>query len=490
MGSSSLSILGPSKPTPSPEEDPPNPSTALLSNTSNPSSFSETPQKPKTLIFISLLLITSISLASATAFAFLFFSSSHSPKPSFSEKTSQTTARPLIKLQKPIVLLISSDGFRFGYQFKTQTPNIDRLIANGTEAETGLIPVFPTLTFPNHYSIVTGLYPAYHGIINNHFIDPNSGEVFTMSSHEPRWWLGEPLWETVVNHDLKAATYFWPGSEVIKGNWNCPVNFCRNYNGSVPFEERVDTILRYFDLPSNEIPVFMTLYFEDPDHQGHQVGPDDPEITEAVARIDRMIGKLIQGLESRGVFEDVTIILVGDHGMVGTCDKKLIFLNDLAPWIEIPNTWVQSYSPLLSIRPPPGFTPSDVVAKINEGLSSGKVENGMKLRVFLKEDLPKRLHYYQSYRIPPIIGLVEEGYKVEQKQSKHKECGGAHGYDNAFFSMRTIFVGHGPQFARGRKVPSFENVEIYNLVTSILNIKGAPTNGTSLFPNSILLPSK
>ncbi|KAJ9688168.1 hypothetical protein PVL29_014076 [Vitis rotundifolia] len=358
----------------------------------------------------------------------------------------ESTARPLSKLGHPVVILISSDGFRFGYQFKTATPNIGRLIANGTEAEHGLIPVFPTLTFPNHYSIVTGLYPAYHGIINNRFADPHTGEIFTMGSHEPKWWL-------------------------------------------VPFEERVDTVLGYFDLPSSEIPIFMTLYFEDPDHQGHQVGPDDPEITDAVARIDRMIGRLIQGLEKRGVFDDVTIIMVGDHGMVGTCDKKLIFLEDLAPWIEIPGDWVQSHTPLLAIRPPPGVSPSDVVAKMNEGLKSGKVDNGKNLRVFLKEELPSRLHYVASDRIPPIIGLVEEGFKVEQKRSKRQECGGAHGYDNAFFSMRTIFIGHGPEFARGQKIPSFENVQIYNLVTSILKIQGAPNNGTQSFPQSILLSS-
>lgn len=362
------------------------------------------------------------------------------------------------------------------------------MIKNGTEAETGLIPVFPTLTFPNHYSIATGLYPAYHGIINNKFLDPITGETFTMSSHEPKWWLGEPIWETISNHGLQAATYFWPGSEVKKGSWDCPVNFCAPYNESVPFEERVDTILTYFDLPNDEIPVFMTLYFEDPDHEGHMVGPDDPQVTQAVGRIDGLIGRLIKGLENRGIFQDVTIIMVGDHGMVGTCDQKLIFLDDLAPWIKIPEQWVQYYTPVLSIRPPLDQSASDVVTKMNQGLSSGKVKNGDKLKIYLKEDLPERLHYWESDRIPPIIGLVEEGFSVEQKNSNNKECGGAHGYDNAFFSMRTIFIGHGPQFARGRKVPSFENVQIYNLITSILNINGAANNGSSSFAKSVLLP--
>ncbi|KAG9135526.1 hypothetical protein Leryth_021961 [Lithospermum erythrorhizon] len=349
-------------------------------------------------------------------------------------------------------------------------------------------PVFPTLTFPNHYSIVTGLYPAYHGIINNYFTDFDTGEKFNMGSHEPKWWLGEPLWETVVNHGLKASTYFWPGSEVHKGDWTCPKFYCQQYNESVPFQERVDTVLSYFDLESDDdIPSFMTLYFEDPDHQGHQVGPDDPQITEAVANIDGLMGRLIDGLEKRGIFDDVNIIMLGDHGMVGTCDKKLIFLDDLAPWIEVPKDWIQSYSPLLAIRPTSNHSPKEVVAKMNEALSSGKVKNGEYLKVYLKEELPSRLHYSDSDRISPIIGLVGEGFKVEQKKSTNQECGGAHGYDNAYFSMRTIFIAHGPQITRGKKIPSFENVQIYNLVTSILGISGAPNNGSMSFADNIVL---
>ncbi|KAK7399038.1 hypothetical protein VNO78_10213 [Psophocarpus tetragonolobus] len=427
-----------------------------------------------------LIIITCIALALVCALAFLYLSSKNTASPSL-------LARPLIKLKRPVVVLVSSDGFRFGYQFKTPTPHISRLIANGTEAQEGLIPVFPSLTFPNHYSIVTGLYPAYHGIINNHFSDPLSGELFYMGSRDPKWWLGEPLWETVVKNGLNAATYFWPGSEVNKGPWTCPFHYCRNYNNSVSFEERVDAVLSYFDLPTPHIPDFITLYFEDPDHQGHKVGADHPAITQAVSRIDSMMGRLIQGLEDRGVFQDVTLIMVGDHGMVGTCDKKLIFLDDLAPWIDLPKDWVVTHTPVLAIRPPSGYDPSDVVAKMNQGLSSGNVENGNFLRVYLKEDLPSRLHYAASDRIAPIIGLVEEGFKVEQKRSKRQECGGSHGYDNAVFSMRTIFIGHGPQFARGRKIQSFENIEIYNLVTSILKITGAPNNGSASFADSVLL---
>jgi predicted AlkP superfamily pyrophosphatase or phosphodiesterase len=228
---------------------------------------------------------------------------------------------------------------------------------------------------------------------------------------------------------------------------------------------------------------------EEPDAQGHLVGPDDPAITEAVMHIDEMMGRLIAGLEARGVFEDVNIIWVGDHEIVGTCDQKLVSLEDLAPWIEVKEDWVLSTTPLLAIRPTNGVSPAEVVARMNQGLGSGKVKNGKYLKVYLKEDLPSRLHYSESYRIPPIIGLVDEGYKVEIKRSEARECGGAHGYDNAFFSMRTVFVAHGPRFQRGKTVPSFENVEIYNVVASILGLRPASNNGSDSFHGTVLLPT-
>lgn len=399
-------------------------------------------------------------------------------------------ARGLQKLERPMVILISSDGFRWGYHFKAPTPNIDRLRVNGTEAETGMIPVYPSLTFPNHYSIVTGLYPAWHGVIGNYFSDPdpNSTEKFTMQNHNPKWWLGEPIWETVLKNGLPAATFFWPGSEVVKGPWTCPQPYCPHYNGSVPFENRVDRVLEYTDLPPEIRPSLITLYFEEPDEEGHVYGPDAPQITEQVVRVDRMIGRLMDGLEERGILDDVSLIMVGDHGMVANCPDKMIYLEDLAPWIRIPTEWIDSYYPVLSIRPSPGVDVGAVFKNITEGLDSGVVKNAEFVKVYLKEDLPARLHFSASERIQPIIGMVAEGYKLAAKRTNRNMCGGAHGYDNAYLSMRTIFFGHGPQFARGKKVPSFENVQLYNVMTSILGISGAPNNGTPSFADTVLLP--
>ncbi|KAK8921405.1 hypothetical protein KSP39_PZI020042 [Platanthera zijinensis] len=398
------------------------------------------------------------------------------------------TNTSLLSEHGPAVIILSFDGFRFGYHLKAPTPNIRRLIASGTSAEEGLIPVFPTLTFPNHYSIATGLFPPHHGIINNYFPNPaDPSDWFSPSNHDPKWWLGEPLWQTVARHGLNAATYFWAGSEVKKGFWTCPPKFCLKFNYSVPFEERVDTILGYFDLPKKEIPLLSMIYFQDPDSEGHMYGPDHPEITKAVANVDAVIGRLISGLEKRGLFEDVTIILLGDHGMASTCDEKCVFLDELAPWVQIERDWLECADSLLAIRPPSGVSSAEVVKKMNEGLNSGKIGNGRSLKVYLKEDLPERFHYAGSGRIPPIVGVVEEGYMVKYKREKRYDCGGSHGYDNLLMSMRSFFVAHGPRFERGKKIPSFLNIEIYNLVTTILGLKGAPNNGSASFPDSVLL---
>ena len=329
----------------------------------------------------------------------------------------------------------------------------------------------------------------------NKFTDAATGEFYNKNL-DPKWWLGEPLWVTAVNQGLKAATVYWPGSDVTKGSWTCPKGFCKTpFNASFPLEERVDTVLSYFDLPESEIPDFMTLYLDEPDKQGHIYGPDDPRVTEAVAKVDKMIGRVIQGLKERKVFRDVHVILLGDHGMITNCDKKVIYIDDLADWIKVPADWIQAYFPVLAINPRwgkdvanPDEKNRELVAKMNEALSSGKVEDGEFLQVYLKETLPKRLHYSESSRIPPIIGMVGEGLMVKQNRTNVQECFGNHGYDNMFFSMRSIFIGYGPRFRRGKKVPSFENVQVYNVVAEILGLRPALNNGSSLFTRSLLLP--
>eukprot|EP00897_Mesotaenium_endlicherianum_P005741 jgi/Mesen1/5195/ME000258S04290 len=471
------------------------------------------------------------------------------------------SVRPQTRLEKPLVIMISSDGFRWGFQYKAPTPNIDRLRRTGVEAEHGLIPVFPSVTFPNHYSIATGLLPAAHGITANFFRDPDNATChFDMLSHDPRWWLGEPIWQTAVDQGLQAATYFWPGSEVAKGNWTCPPGLplasarCHAQRvdkvlewvdlppGAIPsivtlyFEEpdhaghavgsdgrqisaavarvdaaigrlldglkdsplasarchaqRVDKVLEWVDLPPGAIPSIVTLYFEEPDHAGHAVGSDGRQISAAVARVDAAIGRLLDGLKDRGIAEDVDIILLGDHGMVSTCEAREIYLEDFLEWVPSLNrTWVDTLYPLLAIRPPPDVSVKEVFRGLTEGLVSGRIKNSEFLSVYLKDDLPARFNYSGSPRIQPILGLLEEGYSMGFSRSDEvaPPCGGAHGYDNSLVSMRSIFIGRGPNFPQNRQVASFRNVEIYNMMTQILGLQSAPNNGTPGFANQILL---
>ncbi|KAJ0964531.1 hypothetical protein J5N97_025669 [Dioscorea zingiberensis] len=234
--------------------------------------------KKKPLVYPDLLALVSRTPSILILLTFLSFSSlAFALLPLSSSSWTQTVARRSLSILRcPTVILISSDGFRYGYHFKCPTPNIHRLISNGTEAILGVVPVFPTLTFPNHYSIVTDLYPKSHGIINNFFIDPISGDAFSKHREEPHW-----VARRASLQGFKAAAYFLAGSE------------------------RVDDGLSYFDLPIDKIPVFVALYLEEPNSKGHEFGPDQPEITNAVAPIDTMNGRLIAGLESGGIFEDV-----------------------------------------------------------------------------------------------------------------------------------------------------------------------------------------
>lgn len=337
--------------------------------------------------------------------------------------------------------------------------------------------------------MATGLYPAYNGVVNLRFVDPATNLTFSASNHDPRLWLGEPIWETAANQGYPAAVLYWAGGEVKKGSWTCPPKFCPKYSSGAPMEESVDTILSFMDLPSTEIPVITALYHTEPDRQGHKWGADHPEINNAIARVDKALGRLIAGLKERGIYEDVNLIFLGDHGMVTTCDKKYIFLEDLAPWIDIPKSWVQSKYQTPAIEPPHGVDPAEVLIKINQGLNSGNITNGDKVTFYLKQDFPARFHYFESDRISSIIGLVAEGYSVEYSRTEGAECSGVHGFDNMLFSMRSIFIARGPRFPRGRKIPSFVNIEVYRMITTILGLKEAPNNGTESFTNSVLLPS-
>nr|ACE75810.1 ectonucleotide pyrophosphatase/phosphodiesterase 1 (predicted) [Sorex araneus] len=388
--------------------------------------------------------------------------------------------------ENPPTLLFSLDGFRAEYlhTWGGLLPVISKLKSCGTYTK-NMRPVYPTKTFPNHYSIVTGLYPESHGIIDNKMYDPQMNTSFALKSKEkfnPEWYKGEPIWLTAKHQGLRTGTFFWPGSDVkIDGIFP---DFYKIYNGSIPFEERILTVLKWLKLPKDERPHFYTLYLEEPDSSGHAYGPVSSEVIRALQRVDNMVGMLMDGLKELNLHKCLNLILISDHGMEqGSC-KKYVYLNKYLG--DVKNIKV-IYGPAARLRP------SDVPDKyysfnyesIARNLSCR--EPNQHFKPYLKYFLPKRLHFAKSERIEPLTFYMDPQWQLALNPTERKYCGGGfHGSDNGFSNMQALFIGYGPGFKHGIEVDAFENIEVYNLMCDLLNLTPASNNGTHGSLNHLL----
>ncbi|XP_040909967.1 venom phosphodiesterase 1 [Toxotes jaculatrix] len=384
--------------------------------------------------------------------------------------------------QQPL-LLISLDGLRAEYlhTWSALIPVLDKLRKCGTSAPY-MQAAFPSKTFPNHYTIVTGLYPESNGLIDNTMYDPVFDATFSLSSPEkenPDWYLGQPIWHTAKYQGLKSGTFFWPGSDV-KINGSFP-NIYQPYNGKVPFEERVFTVLKWLQLPDDERPDFFTLYLEEPDKSGHSFGPVSGGLIEAIQGVDEIIGQLMNGLKQIGLHRCLNIIIVADHGMEETsCDRKEV-LQELVG--DISNYYVTE-GPFGRIRARTKDTVFD---------SAGLVANmtckksDQKISPYLKSNLPRRLHYANSRRIEDVSVLVDPKWLFERYPGSLTFCsGGTHGYDNDVESMHAMFVSYGPKFQNKTEIEPFSNIELYNLMCDVLEIFPTENNGTHGSMNHVL----
>ncbi|MDR3387060.1 MAG: ectonucleotide pyrophosphatase/phosphodiesterase [Rudaea sp.] len=368
------------------------------------------------------------------------------------------------------LILISFDGYRADYIDRQLSPNLAALAADGVRA-TAMRPAFPTLTFPNHYTIVTGLYPDHHGIVNNRFVDPVSGGKFVYNdpktTSDPAWWGGEPLWVSVEKQGKHAATMFWPGSDVaIDGvrpeHW-------QQFNGKTTPAARVDQALAWLDLPAANRPDFLTLYFEQVDHAGHDAGPDSAEVDAALREVDVALGRLIAGLKQRGIYASANIVVVSDHGMTAAGADRVVVLDKIVDMhdVDLVNAGI-----LVGLAPRPGHD-----AEVDRALL-GAHEH---MHCWTKAGVPARLHYGTNPRIPPLLCLADDGWLINTQEfldrPNHHISQGEHGYDNADPAMRALFVAHGPAFRHGLVVPEFDNVDVYPLLTRILGIRPQPNDG-------------
>ncbi len=364
------------------------------------------------------------------------------------------------------VILISVDGLRADYLQRGLTPNINALASRGVTTP-AMRPSFPSLTFPNHYTLVTGLRPDHHGIVNNNMQDPELGR-FALSIREaveePRWWNGgEPIWVTAERAGIPTATMFWPGSEAaIRGvrprRW-------LKFDGKMPNTARVDQLLAWMDETTR--PGFATLYFDTVDHDGHEYGPDSPQVNAAVAEVDGQIGRLLAGLKARGI--TANIILVADHGMAQVSDDRRIFLNGLLD----PGLFTLVHGGAVAgLNPLPGREPA---------VKAALLAPHDHMQCWEKAKIPTRLHFGSHKRVPAIICAAEPGWMIwlspPPADRQMSPLGGMHGYDPAHPTMAAAFVAAGPAFKPGLVLPAFDNVDVHPLLLRLLGLPPMQTDG-------------
>lgn len=374
------------------------------------------------------------------------------------------------KSQPSPTLLISFDGFRYDYLNKVDTPNFDSFAAEGVQAE-GLIPIFPSKTFPNHYSIATGLYSENTGFVGNTMYDPKWEEWYHIRDRQAvengKWYGGEPIWNTLEKQNIKTGTMFWVGSEAdIQG---MHPTYWKQYNGSMPPKSRIDTVLKWIT-QAEEAADFGTLYFSLVDTKGHRYGTDSDSLKKAIRSSDSLMGYLKKRMQQQKLWDHTNVIVLSDHGMVNQSAEKTIRLDKI---INLENARRVIWGPMTMIAPEEGHT-----EEIYQALKSAE-EN---YTVYRKEDLPERYHLKNHRRVEDIVMVADLGYTIlgEDYVQEFRDSlpQSTHGYDNRNKKMQGLFIARGPAFKKGAKVGPFQNIHVYELINHLMNTTPAPNDGS------------
>jgi predicted AlkP superfamily pyrophosphatase or phosphodiesterase len=365
---------------------------------------------------------------------------------------------------KPYVVLVSLDGFRYDYAARYDAKHLLDLAVRGASAPTGMIPSYPSLTFPNHYTIVTGLYPEHHGIVANSFYDPSRKETFSYtnpkSNGDGSWYGGTPLWVVAEQQGMRSASFFWPGSEAEIQKKR--PSYYLHFDDKFPDEERVEQVLAWLKLPARRRPHFITLYFSNVDHAGHTYGPDAPETGAAVRHVDELIGKLSEGIATLGLRVD--LIVIADHGMVATQGDWIT----LDKWADL--SQFQTSGPLL-------YAKSEADAEKAYHSLQGASDT---FEVFRRAKLPEHLHFDSNPREgdPVVVPTGPFNILAHSPANLMKPNLGAHGYDpDTMPTMKAIFYAAGPDIRAGVTVAPFENIHLYPLIAEILGLRIGPVDG-------------
>ena len=363
--------------------------------------------------------------------------------------------------KKPYVILISIDGMRYDFAEKYNATNILSIAENGVKA-TSMTPAFPSLTFPNHYTIVTGDYPSHHGIVSNRFYDRERKDNYTMTNRnkvgDGSWYKGVPLWVLAEQQKMLSASFFWVGSEA-------PIDGIRptyyyNFTEKIELNKRVEVVKDWLTLPAEKRPHLICFYFSEVDHAGHDYGPDTEETKAAVLLVDKTIGKLKAVAASTGL--DVNFVIVSDHGMLKV---------DKANPLQLPKGVDTSKFIISSEQLPLAFyaknkndiKPTYKILKANEN----------NYNVYLRKDIPKRWNYNKKMdkhsRIADILVVSKAPYVFNIFNKKIST--GWHGFDpTRTKEMGAVFYAEGPAFKEKLTIPTFDNIHVYPLITDILGL--------------------
>jgi len=383
-----------------------------------------------------------------------------------------TEQKPVDKPKGEKVLLISFDGFRYDYLSKTETPNFDELVNGGVISE-GLIPIFPSKTFPNHYAIATGLYPENNGFVGNNMYDPEMDAKFAIRNRDavenPDWYQGEPIWNTVEKAGKNAGTMFWVGSEA-------PIQdirptFWKQYDESMGDSARIDSVIKWMTLDNENEVDLGTLYFHFIDTQGHHFGPDSPELIAAVERADDLIGYLTERLNDSGLTKLTNLMIVSDHGMTPISRDRIVVLDEI---IDPKDLEMIAFSPVIMANVKDGASLEEIYGSLKE--------NEDHYKVYPKDEIPERYHLKNHPRIPELTIVADLGYTINTREVFESRpdypSGGAHGFDNMEKEMHGLFVASGPDFKKDFEMKAFENVHLYELMAYLLDIKPVQTDGS------------
>ncbi|KNG83060.1 type I phosphodiesterase / nucleotide pyrophosphatase family protein [Aspergillus nomiae NRRL 13137] len=411
-------------------------------------------------------------------------------------KASQTLLSNGTALFAPTTILISLDGFRADFLNRGLTPTLNKFIAEGVSPQY-MLPSFPSVTFPNHFTLVTGLYPESHGIVGNTFWDPELQEEFYYThpsvSMQPKWWNAEPLWMAAENQGIKTAIHMWPGSEAHIGG--VEPTMLDKYNGSEALPRKANRILEFLDMSGledesgvvSDRPQFIAAYVPNVDADGHKYGPNSTEIRGTISEVDEMLGSLFAGLQDRNLTDIVNIVIVSDHGMATTATERLVQLDDLIDLslVDRIDGW-----PLRGLRPK---RPEDLET-LQKQLESVAVNYSHALEIYTRETMPERYHFTNNDRIAPLWVIPKTGWAVVERPDFDAHSAlekgevyhprGVHGYDHEHSLMRAIFIARGPAFPHqpNSRVEVFQNINVYNIICDTLGLDPRPNNGTLRLP--------